>query len=299
MKFSQWIPFALLTVCASGCLDIERTCRDVPAETELDWDGDGLVDRFTAVIYDEDGLSGLSETSEGEDLGLVISRVHLTLNDARLRIIEEFDDPVDGSINLRRSYSYAEHDKWTEQREDEDGDGVDDSSMTRTFDQDGNELLWEVDSDNDGTVDTRWNSTYDAEGRLVRREHSDAGSGVVDFILTNNYDTPGLVLGERDEGADGTIDYRAWNYLNSEGHTDVSETDNDADGELDYRHTYTYDADENMTVHVRDAIYEGEVSFSTRTTYTYDARGNRLVREEDQGDDGVINSRSVTNWQCI
>ena len=299
MSFCRWMTFALLSVCTSACLDAERPCRYVVEQSEVDGDGDGLVDRLFTVNYDEGGLTGLAETYEGEDLELLMSRVHLTLNNARLPITEEIDQPADGSIDRRISYAYGEHDLWTERREDTDADGEDDSSITRTFNEDGNDLVWEGDVDNDGTVDTRITYTYDAEGRPVRREGYDAVAGAIVSIHTTNYDTPGVAFVERDEGADGTIDYRGWRYLDSEGHTLVDETDNDADGDLDYRYTYTYDADWNIIVNLTDGIYEGEVTLSIRTTYTYDSHGNRLVREVDQGDDGVINSRVVTSWQCL
>lgn len=299
MSCCRWITFALLTVCASACLESERPCRYVIAQSEQDWDGDGLIDRLITVSYDEERLTGLSESYEGEDLELVMGRAHLTLNADRLPIIEEFDQPVDGRIDRRLSYVYGVHDLWTERREDDDADGQDDSSATRTFNEDGNDLLWETDSDNDGTVDFQVIWTYDDEGRSVGREVYDAVAGVVVSIHTTSYDTPGLALTERDDDADGTIDSRGWSYLDSEGHILVGELDNEADGALDYRTTYTYDEDWNRTVVLTDALHDGEVVLSNRTTNTYDSHGNRLVREQDQGDDGVINSRHVNRWQCL
>jgi antitoxin component YwqK of YwqJK toxin-antitoxin module len=168
---------------------------------------------------------------------------------------------------------------------DEDGDGMPESIITNTVDQDGNLAIESIDEDGNGSADRINTFTYDTNGNILTESIDMDGDGMVDETATFTYDSNGNQLTSSiDFDADGTPDATTTNTYDTNGNLMMASSDSDADGTADDTTTFTYDANGNLTMVSTDAGADGTIDATI--TYTYDANGNVLTESSDIDGDG-------------
>lgn len=128
-----------------------------------DFDADGEVDMVYSYTYD----------SKGNELSVSISN-------------------IDGSVNMVTFYNYDGNVRIG--KEDQNGDGVADSTQTWIYDDNGNKLSYSHDSNCDNKADNIKTYTYDKSGNMLTESEDAAGDGEVNSVTTYAYDSNGNML---------------------------------------------------------------------------------------------------------
>lgn len=148
----------------------------------------------------------------------------------------EWDYGLDGSVDYRKMYTYAE---------------------------DGQLLFEEWDRHADGTVDSRRRYAYDAAGELIAAEWDLDANGTIDSV--NDAQTADATrYFDEEDAANGTRSYA----YDREGKVRMEEYDPERDGVVNARAIYTYDASGNLVTKEWDAGADGTVEWRGR--YVYD-----------------------------
>ena len=271
---------------------------------EFDDDGDGIIDRSEAYIYDGDGN--------------------------RIRTL--FDDDNDGTIDRSETYTYNSDGGLIRTRFDDDNDGIIDRSEAYIYDGDGNRIRTRFDDDNDGNIDRiafdpdgdgnfdRINHyTFDDGGtrRVTRRDFDLDDDGNIDRIAHVNADGRWQRV-ELDADDDGNIDRIDHYTFAADGSRSLTRTDfdDDDDGNFDRSEAYIYNGDGNRIRTRFDDDNDGNIdriafdpdgdgNFDRINHYTIDDDGTGRVtrRDSDLDDDGNIDRIAHVNadgrWERV
>ena len=158
----------------------------------IDFDDDGVFDRFNAVYFtNEDNISKEIYYRDGE---------------LRRAYESEYDD--NGNV-IRSS-------------KDHDGDGEFDKETFSVFDENDNLIIHSIDNNGDGTMDSEshYAYTYDDAGNWISYEKDFDADGIFDELFSYTYDDAGNQTSykrEIDSNDDGQIDYSQTRQYNAEG----------------------------------------------------------------------------------
>lgn len=182
----------------------------------------------------------------------------------------------------------------TLREEDNDADGITDSSWFSTLNTAGLYERIEQDTDGDGQPNRVTTVAYD-NGHLVGVWVDSDNDGVMNDIQVYIHDQDGnLISDQRDYDGDGTPDtIQEWEY-DEYGRETLIGIDNEADGITDYVQTSEYDDSLGITRSGQD--HEGDGIEDEITILTKDTMGNILVYEFDDNADSVIEERSTYEY---
>ena len=180
---------------------------------------------------------------------------------------------------------------------DRNGDGKNDYSERREYDDHGRPTLFRLDWDSENSPDFVASWTYDSSGNETSYEwdghRNDGGAnGQPDYRGRWKYDVNGnKTLAEQDGdredgGADGKIDYRErWKY-DRNGNKTLYELDGDLnpggrnqthgpfDKKVDHRERWKWDSENRKTFYELD--FDADGSFDEREWWQYNASGNTV-----------------------
>jgi serralysin len=265
----------------------ERSSR-IAADTEgrtvshaYDEDGDGLYENMYSFAYHENGeVQRQTHTQDGNGDG-VPDEVYVLEFNERGQLLRDTEDTNGDGVPERvetREYSadgertevdtngdgipdeisYIEFDAYgnlTREVEDENGDGIPEAITVihREYDDDGNEVLEEVDEGDDGTLESTETVEYDGNGnilRLIRIENYDDWQ---EYIETNEYDASGNLVRKEVQ------------------HTEVED---EGEQRVELRvHMYTYDAAGNLISESETSDWDGDGTTDSSSSRHYQTAG--------------------------
>jgi len=226
--------------------------------------GCGLVD---------DSIQGRSPASWCEEEGVGdVAQVDITQ-------LATDDGPVDLKVVLLDADGYALADI---QPPTEYG-----TALRRVYTRDaaGNVLEETTDWEMDGILDSVITNTYDEEGRPATTSRDEDGDGVVDQIETWDYSSALETKHFTDRNVDGEPDSIETITYSDSGELMRQEDDTDADGSPEYIQTYVR-SESGLLLEYSHVLVGG---WSTSTTSEYDDQ-DRLVRTVEIADDREFDS---------
>lgn len=177
------------------------------------------------------------------------------------------------------------------QEEDQDGDGLVDRVLERTYDAQGFLVREAYDDDVDGLPDRIDTMTYDALGRLLERTYDANGDGVADahdYVVFTSGGGWELHKDGDGDGVDDSVEYLEMDAFGAVAH---SEWDHDGDGTISFRTTYLRDGRGNVEEILDEDLATPQQS--VRRTRAWDERDRLLLEETDFGLDGVERSLAL------
>ena len=276
--------------------------------------GCGLVDD---TAEQRSAASWCDEAANGEVAAVAINwravdgtllEEDVTLLDAKSRALVRIDLTEDGTHTRRTIYWRNTSGQEILEELDDGDDGVVDSTLTMTYDDEGRRVLTSYDKDNNGTVDTTEAVSYTATELRDIVDSNDDGTPDATYVAT--YDAAGeLIREEFDDDADGVAE-QTQNYTYSDsglllettreigGHTETWTLEYDDEGRIlreiyagdeplagiGSEDTYEYDGDLLVAIST-DFGQDGDIDSMERRTY--DSEG-RLVRSEVRYGDGAL-----------
>ena len=261
---------------------------------ERRFEKEGVLEMAEKEIYLNDKTKREYITETYKD-GILESRdIALYRYDEKGNLLHETSQVYDAktettTLMSSRELRYNEAGEILETREDEDGDGVIESSHEYVYDEE-NHLLKESSNNEESSNITHY--SYSSEG-LVLKEVTTEGENSIEFIKYYSYNSAGQKTSSRtDDDGDGSIDYEFKIFYDEEGHRIKEESYTDgrlfgansynSNGKItsiahgDYRTTFIYNKETGLLEKKikRDPL--GRV-----TIRTYDERGE-LLREIDE-----------------
>jgi hypothetical protein len=153
----------------------------------------------------------------------------------------EWDYGLDGSVDYRKTYIYAEDGQLLFEEWDRHADGTVDSRRRYAYDADGDLVAVEWDLDANGTIDSLTIDSLSDEAVAEATRYIDeeaAANGTRRYA----YDREGKVrMEEYDPENDGVVNARAIYSYDESGNLVTKEWDADADGTVEWRGRYVYD----------------------------------------------------------
>ena len=261
---------------------------------ERRFEKEGVLEMAEKEIYLNDKTKREYITETYKD-GILESRdIALYRYDEKGNLLHETSQVYDAktettTLMSSRELRYNEAGEILETREDEDGDGVIESSHEYVYDEE-NHLLKESSNNEESSNITHY--SYSSEG-LVLKEVTTEGENSIESIKYYSYNSAGQKTSSRtDDDGDGSIDYEFKIFYDEEGHRIKEESYTDgrlfgansynSNGKItsiahgDYRTTFIYNKETGLLEKKikRDPL--GRV-----TIRTYDERGE-LLREIDE-----------------
>jgi hypothetical protein len=202
----------------------------------------------------------------------------------------------DGTVDVRWTYSYDEHDRITLEEGDYPGVGeAVDERWVWEYDGRGNNTLLEWYQGDALAYRSRF--VYDGDDNLTREEYDYDGNGL-DLRTTHSYQGGLLLTTERDDrtatgeaGPDGIADSRT-TFAHEGDRVATASIDSDADGTPDQIDTYVYEGD--LLIAIEGRYPDLAEVISMLTTFQYDAEGREIERVIDYNNDGEFNLRFST-----
>lgn len=218
--------------------------------SEITLDKDGRV--IKEILYNEDGSVDQRTEYEYDAAGNLIKELQYDKNTGSVDAIRKYEYDQDGNETKYLYYNI---------------DGTVHASRTYETEYDGNGVLTKRScTDNDGRT-VCWE--YDGSGKLTRSIQYDSDGNISDIL---EYDANGNEAKRVSYNADGSMDGRYEYTYNANGNM-IQEIGYGRDGVLYVRMEYEYDKYGRVTKFVS---YDGDGNVETQEehTYTYDANGN-------------------------
>ena len=243
---------------------------DADADTDTDTDTDVTLPVVDCRSELADCLAdGLTRDEGGRDMASTTE----SYTACGLLATQEADDDLDGAIDRSLVYTYDAND-YLESFHFSVALGAYGRSefvFGYTYNPDGSLATFTQDVDADGIVDVTSTLFYDANGTLAEMIISDGVSSVRNtFIVTGTLSTGSIAT---DDGADGTIDRieafdygptlsEVWQDDDGDGRSLTQERDEGDDGSFDYRLTNIYDSDLRLETRTIDEDGDGIIDQS-------------------------------------
>ncbi|GDX80858.1 hypothetical protein LBMAG42_26690 [Deltaproteobacteria bacterium] len=263
----NWLTYVDGTTCSTFAYDAanQRTFES------LDVGCDGAAERETTWSYDLDGHMTMEEDdyswADGGLDGVPDERDTWTWSGDGDLIAFDGDADADGVADYTARWTYDDaHHQLTREDDASPLDGQPDQRSAWIWDQDGNQLLYEVDVGADGSVDQRLEQTWDNEAHRLAFTWDRDGDGKPEELGTYTYEGGKLVAWVYEDRV-GTADAEGIATYDDEGrqtqmdstdvyghtvtntkwegnsHTSTTQIDLDLDGTFDYATTTSSDCD--------------------------------------------------------
>lgn len=235
------------------------------AHSEVDVDGDGVMDVYETTTYNTDGEPLKSESDDNQD-GVIEDWQEYEYDEVGCLVRHTYD----GSF-IVADYFYAcdENLNTIEEIRDSGRDGVYESVTVRAYNSQGHFLMEVRDQNADGSWDFRSIKSYDITGELETGFDLDNdGDGIWDYRSYQSYDANDFLVGVMtDSDGDGVVNSSATYTRDGEGRTLEMKSDYDNDGVANAVTQYEYNAEGNKIGEKRDLNQDGV--FEEVYTYTY------------------------------
>ncbi len=247
--------------------------------------------------YDAQG-NRVADVLEGAnpDLGRYVATRTYDAAGNVVRSDSTLDAPTYGIFSRSITESVFDSDgRRVQDRIDHDANGSIDVIVSLAYDDQGSLILEELDEDADGIPEevSRWSYRYRyINGDQLRRKLIDRhADGTDDTTVTYSYHPNGELALERREHRYVDHNINTWMY-DAGGNLVEFAHDGEGDGTIDSVETWHY---ENSRVVRYESGYSDSALHETLATWQYDQRGNPVLYEFFEGDEG--NRVEVDSWQ--
>jgi YD repeat-containing protein len=186
------------------------------SERTRDYDLDGVWDRVESWTFDLDG----NELSYSLDDGASASMVRWYRYDAAGRLVSTLtDEHADGAVDRVVDLFRGPRGEVLHEHVDLDADGVPDTLLAYTYDDDDVRVAWTRDGNADGQVDRRYSVLFDATGRVERIEAEctfDDSTCYLEVWTWGEGEHPSRTI-ETDTNADGLVDLLTVERFDAQG----------------------------------------------------------------------------------
>ncbi len=212
-------------------------------------------------------------------------RSHNISHDLAVQATGSIDENGDGQPNSTISNTYDDNGNLLTVHNDNNADNEPDNIITFTYDDNNNILTLSYDNNADSQSDRVYTHTYDANGNKLTYNSSD-GEGRIAYEYVYTYDSKGNQISRNFThaavaGSSITI------YTYDDNGNQVSMRSLNSDGVPANIITYTYDDNGHQLTRENDSDANGHPN--SIHTQTYDANGNRLTISRDSNADGAQN----------
>ena len=198
------------------------------------------------------------------------------------------DEDGNGVLDSSYSVAYSSDALTIEEFFDMDGNGTTDRSGRASFREEGSIHQILVDMDNDGATDRVSIFDYDDNGNMER--YSSYDNAVLDRLQTRSLNSFGQPFRDTtDNDGDGNADEITVRYRNAQGAVIRRTRDEDANGTLDYIVITTRYPNQSIETQSTDRDGDGTVDYKRY----YDTKGRTVRLDRDLNDDGAIDEREV------
>lgn len=260
--------------------------------SEVDKNGDGVLDEIIERKYAEDGTLILEQTRDAQT-GAVLNEFVVTLTS--WGAIAQKQWYQSGVLKQQESYQYDDGGHLVRFELDKNGDGTPETVNSYSYQDDGEYLFALVDYGNDGQVDERIRQSYYPEGGIATLAIDPGNTGHFRWVTSYDYYPDGTLKSrqrETDENQDGKVDNIRLETFDTSGRPLVDQVDTNADGQWDNRTSNTYGP-----FGIVETIYETPTEVISTTTYQYNGEGKLILLELRDGNGVLLESeaRSYTS----